>query len=413
MARADAVVRVILVGATGLDTLLRRQPGVELLRARGALDAIGELAEANGTAESRNTVVIVGSDADKTAQQHLGATADEVVDGLRLVDPHVRVLLMLSDPKTMPSPAEVAAYDGFVAPSSPVEELMRVIRGTSAATSESKGAGPGDTEVVLALLKGVDITPTALSIIEQRTGWPVQFVPAKDPAPQGSVTVWVPGSETFGSLVGPKIDRPTLEAHAVWLAGWLRLQQQQTHLRRAAFTDSLTGAWNRRYFERFLASAIDQAKSNRLSLTLMLFDIDDFKLFNDKYGHSAADEILVEVVRMMQSVIRPTDRVCRIGGDEFAVIFYEPGGPRSPGSKPPTSAAAMAERFQRQIEEQRFPKLGIDAPGRLTISAGLATFPWDGTTPQELIARADELARQSKREGKNTLRMGPFAEEEQ
>lgn len=415
MARADAVVRVLLVGSTGLDVTLRRQSTVELLRAKNALDAIGELAEAQSAENSKRTVVIVGTDADHAAEEKLGTGADELVDGLRLVDPHVRVLLMLSDDKALPTPGDVAAYDGFVTPLSPVEELMRVIRG-GPAESDRRGpagasveAGPGDTPIVTTLLRGIDITTTALPIIEQRVGGkPVRFVAAGHPAPEGGVPVWVPGSETFGTLVAPEVERTVLEMHAAWLAGWLRLQQQQTQLRRAAFTDPLTGAWNRRYFDRFLASAIEQARSSRLSLTLMVFDIDDFKRFNEQFGHDAADEILVETVRLLQSVIRPTDRVCRIGGDEFAVIFYEPAGPRTPGSVPPSSVAQIAERFQKQICDQRFPKLGIDAPGTLTISGGIATFPWDGTTTADLVRRADELARESKREGKNAIRMGPF-----
>ncbi len=60
------------------------------------------------------------------------------------------------------------------------------------------------------------------------------------------------------------------------------------------------------------------------------------------------------------------------------MIFYEPEGPRDSHSHHPTQFAEVAERFQRAIKEQRFPRLGIDAPGRLTISGGLATFPWDG-----------------------------------
>lgn len=416
MARADAVVRVILVGKTGLDAALRRQDRIELLRAKGPLEAIGELAGSNGSEEPRQTVVIVGTDADQSAERSLGSSADELVDGLRLVDPHVRVLLMLSDPNTLPSPGDVAAYDGFVTPLSPVEELLRVIRGGPAelehrgpsSPSSSDEPGPGDTAVVAMLLKGMDITPAAIPIIQQRVGGrPVQFIPPTEPAPEGAVRVWLPGTEPFGSLVAPDVDRATLESHAAWLAGWLRLQQQQTQLRRAAFTDPLTGAWNRRYFDRFLATAIEQARTSRLSLTLLLFDIDDFKRFNELYGHAAADEILVETVRLIQSVIRPTDRVCRIGGDEFAVIFYEPTGPRTPGSLPPTSVAQLAERFQKQICDQRFPKLGIDAPGGLTVSGGLATFPWDGATAEALVNRADELAREGKRLGKNVFRMGP------
>lgn len=414
MARAEAVVRVILVGQTGLDVQLRRQAGVELIRAKGPLEAIGELAGVNGSVESLPTVVIVATESDRAASEGLGTSADEMVDGLRLVDPHVRVLLMLADDKTLPAPAEVAAYDGFVTPSASVEELMRAIRGTGvgAAAPPVEGTAAGDTlgdaPVVTALLRGEDLLPTALHVIEQRLGVTgVRLVPLPGDPPGQGIPVPITTTEFAGALIAPGVELSVLEPHASWLAGWLRVQQQQVQLRRAAFTDPLTGAWNRRYFDRFLGSAIDQARANRSSLTLLVFDIDDFKRFNERYGHSAADEILIETVRLLKSVIRPSDRVCRIGGDEFAVIFYEPTGPRTPGSTPPTSVAQLADRFQKQICDQRFPKLGIDAPGVLTISGGLASFPWDGTTADELVRRADELACESKREGKNAIRVGP------
>jgi diguanylate cyclase (GGDEF)-like protein len=174
--------------------------------------------------------------------------------------------------------------------------------------------------------------------------------------------------------------------------------------------DDLTGAFNRRYFDRFMAAALAQAKRDRHALTLMVFDLDDFKSYNDRWGHPAGDDILRETVRLLRSVIRPSDRVCRIGGDEFAVVFYEPTGPRDPGSRPPDDPHRIAQRFQQQIREHRFPKLGGCAPGSLTVSAGIATYPWDGRTPAELVLRADQLALESKRAGKNAITMGPLAE---
>ena len=79
---------------------------------------------------------------------------------------------------------------------------------------------------------------------------------------------------------------------ASWLAHWLALREQHRQLYSAAFTDSLTGAWNRRYFERFLESAIKDAQRRRQSLTILIFDIDDFKHYNDTYGHPAGDKVL-------------------------------------------------------------------------------------------------------------------------
>lgn len=182
-------------------------------------------------------------------------------------------------------------------------------------------------------------------------------------------------------------------------------------MRQEAFTDHLTGAWNRRYFERFLAAVLAGAQRDRRHVTILVFDIDDFKQYNDRFGHGAGDSILIEAVRLLRSVIRPSDKVCRIGGDEFAVIFHEPQGPREPTSRHPESISEIAQRFQRQICAHRFPKLGAEAPGTLTVSGGLAIFPWDGRTAEELLAKADERALQAKRAGKNTIVLGPGAED--
>lgn len=191
-----------------------------------------------------------------------------------------------------------------------------------------------------------------------------------------------------------------------WAASWLALDEQMRALRDAAFRDQLTGAWNRRYFEKFLPAAIERARETKRFVTVLLFDIDDFKGWNDRYGHSAGDEVLRETVRMMESAVRPTDRVCRIGGDEFAVIFHEPEGPREVGSKHPQDVTGIAARFEALIRAKRFPMLGDGAPGRLGVSGGLATYPWDGRDMHELLRVADERAMGCKRKGKNAIVFG-------
>ena len=132
----------------------------------------------------------------------------------------------------------------------------------------------------------------------------------------------------------------------------------------------------------------------------------------DRFGHAAGDTILLETVQMLGSVIRDGDRVCRIGGDEFAVVFADLQAPRKPGSTHPDSVESIARRFQQQICEMRFPELGIHAPGTLSISGGLASFPWDGQDGPELLRIADERALESKRRGKNCLTIGPGAQTE-
>lgn len=279
------------------------------------------------------------------------------------------------------------------------------------------GSGDGDDVLVAAALGGRDILEPALGLIRARIGRSdVEFLrDGEDEVSPGVEVAWQ--GQRFGSLRFAGIDAAMIATgtddaagrlthHARWLATWLALAEQQRRLRLEAYTDPVSGAWNRRYFDRFLEAALPHARQHRYKLTVLVFDLDNFKSFNDRFGHEAGDMILTETVRLLRSMTRPSDRICRIGGDEFAVVFYEPEGPRDKHSDHPEAFEVVAGRFQRAVEEQRFPKLGIEAPGELTISGGLATFPWDGQTAAELLRRADELAIASKRAGKNQITLG-------
>ncbi len=209
----------------------------------------------------------------------------------------------------------------------------------------------------------------------------------------------------------PNINTDRLTRLATWCAAWLQLQKTTADLWRMAYTDQLTKAWNRRYFDLFVTPILENARDKRLWVTIMVFDIDNFKKYNDQYGHAAGDEILRETVRLLESVIRPTDIVCRIGGDEFAVVFHDPSpsGDRDSATRHPSDIEQIATRFQQQVSQLNFPKLRNDAKGSLTISGGLATYPWDGTTPQQLVEVADMRTIASKRAGKNAITFGPDA----
>ncbi len=239
----------------------------------------------------------------------------------------------------------------------------------------------------------------------------VALARSADQVPQGNAVVAVQHQgQPLGLLHAPSPARSAdLLPWADWLSRWLALEQQVTDLRKLAMTDELTGVWNRRYFQRFLERRLQEAASERQQVTLLVFDIDDFKSYNDRFGHPAGDEILRETARLIQSLVRDHDVVARIGGDEFAVVFWDKGEPRHLGSQHPDNVIAIARRFQKAICEHKFPKLGKEAVGRLTVSGGLAGFPWDGRNPEELIAQADAMALQSKRNGKNAVCFGPGA----
>ncbi|MCL4220028.1 MAG: GGDEF domain-containing protein [Phycisphaerales bacterium] len=401
----------VIVGPQGDLSRLVRDAAFTLRRVPTLLDAVALLASLPPEAGLERIVLI--SQGSATAQ-----TLQDFIEALRHVDRTVSVAHI--------GPCEPqmrGLVDGVVSSVMEPEEVRSIIDGrerlvpdlpvqvlTSTPARRARNADIGDAALVHKLMLGEDVLEAAVDLLLSREA-AARYRDADEPPTAGAVRAEVRREhDVVGVLEAPgSFDAGVLGAHAAWLSAWLTLESRYREQRIEALTDPLTGAWNRRYFERYLAMAIEQAKQARLTVTVLVFDIDEFKRYNDAFGHAAGDEILRETVRMLRSVIRPSDRVCRIGGDEFAVIFYEPRGPRVPASKPPESIYRLAKRFQSQISGHRFPKLGRDAPGTLTISGGLATYPWDGQDPRTLLERADELAIQSKKAGKNVITLGPGA----
>ena len=187
---------------------------------------------------------------------------------------------------------------------------------------------------------------------------------------------------------------------ALWSAA--RRSESLHHL---AITDELTGAYNRRYFYHATDQILRQAAKSNHRATLLLYDIDNFKGYNDQYTYAVGDEILRETAVLMKRITRQHDIVARIGGDEFAVLFWDKDEPRSPGSKPPDSAVVLARRFIKALERHEFPSLGPHAVGALTISGGLASFPADGATCRELLRKANLAIKDAKQSGKSVIRI--------
>lgn len=418
--RPEGPARIVLVGRTGLDGVLAAPSTTELVRVRSGMDALGEVSawKRGGTAHDGEQVVVLGEaiDADPSLVR-----ARRFVEALRRLDPDVRVLAVGRPLHDEGEGAE--AFDGWLDIDDPAYSSRVLLQGqrhgremprekphrpAEVIAPELPPARGDDGELVALLLDEKDVTAAAVDLASRRLGVPLKLQDVAE-APAGPGRAPLPGLDGK-ALVGPRATGEALEHAAAWLAGWMQLQARHRTLARQASTDPLTGAWNRRFFDATLAEAIEQAGQARRDLSVLVFDIDDFKRYNDEHGHDAGDEILCQVVQLLQSVIRPTDKVCRIGGDEFAVIFDDPAGPREPASRHPTSVVGVAKRFQQQVATKRFPKLGEDAPGRLTISGGLATFPWDGLDGAALVRAADRRAIESKHHGKNAIELGPSGE---
>ena len=188
-------------------------------------------------------------------------------------------------------------------------------------------------------------------------------------------------------------------------------------LEKLVSTDDLTGLKNRRYVREFIRQIIGKAESHGFQVTLLLFDIDNFKHYNDAHGHGVGDNVLRQAAAMMQSCCREHDVVARIGGDEFAVVFWDkPGSDKKPegtdqtqdqkrriDAKHPREVYFMADRFRREISKSKLNLLGDEGRGLLTISGGLATFPIHGRNIDELFEQADGAMLNAKRSGKNRI----------
>lgn len=205
--------------------------------------------------------------------------------------------------------------------------------------------------------------------------------------------------------IGPEPQLDELLAELQLLAGGLsRLTRRIDSLHRLAITDHLTGAYNRRYFFHLTDHVLQRAAQEGFRAAMLLYDIDDFKKYNDRYSHATGDDILCDIARLIQEVTREQDIIARIGGDEFAVLFWD-SEIRKPGSQPLRDVVDVANRFRQAVESYKFSTLGPQAKGSLTISGGLATYPQDGQTCMDLLKAADQALLAAKHEGKNSIRL--------
>ncbi|OLB58518.1 MAG: hypothetical protein AUI13_06775, partial [Gemmatimonadetes bacterium 13_2_20CM_2_69_23] len=166
-------------------------------------------------------------------------------------------------------------------------------------------------------------------------------------------------------------------------------------LEKLAATDALTGCMNRRALSEELEAELDRARRYNLALTILLADIDRFKLVNDTRGHIAGDSVLRQVGEILRREVRSVDQAARYGGEEFVVVMPETAL---------HGAALFAERLRRRVMHTDFADPGED-PLNLTISIGLASFPDDRVTSADsFVALADQALYRAKNEGRNLVR---------
>jgi len=164
-------------------------------------------------------------------------------------------------------------------------------------------------------------------------------------------------------------------------------------LREMALRDGLTGLYNRRYLEDALNRELHRAERSNTPVSVVMIDIDQFKHFNDKYGHDAGDFVLSAVARAITKNIRLSDIACRYGGEELAVVLSDANL---------ESALERAEQLRLAIRGTNLTHMGQTLPGP-TASFGVAVFPANGSKPADLLKAADQALYRAKQEGRDRV----------
>ncbi len=171
-----------------------------------------------------------------------------------------------------------------------------------------------------------------------------------------------------------------------------QLQDKYQAVFQQAISDQLTGLYNNSYFKHFLGIDIQKADRQEYPISLIMADVDNFKLVNDLHGHITGDLVLKEIAATLKKSIRITDVAARYGGEEFALILPYTD---------PDSAMVLADRILEAVRAYPFAADAVEQGLPITLSLGIATYPYHASSATELLERADQLLYQSKKKGKN------------
>ncbi len=169
---------------------------------------------------------------------------------------------------------------------------------------------------------------------------------------------------------------------------------QMGRFQEVADMDGLTGLFNKRYFDKRFTDEVIKAVNYQTPLSIFLLDLDHFKHYNDANGHPAGDTLLKKLSTLVKGLIRRTDFVCRVGGEEFAIVM--PGATKE-------EALFKGDQIRMAIAETKFDAGDRQPLGKVTISGGVASFPQDADTTRELLESADRALYEAKAKGRNLV----------
>ena len=180
---------------------------------------------------------------------------------------------------------------------------------------------------------------------------------------------------------------------SMFIVKYLIKSRDFEHQYRLATTDGLTGLYNHRYFQEQMKMQVEQAKRYNSPFSLIIIDIDHFKRFNDTFGHQSGDAVLRQVAMTLKKNVRATDIVCRYGGEEMSIILPNIGK---------DEAFSTAQKICKRVAENSY-KLSGDRESNVTISLGVATYPFDGVDASSMIESADKKMYNAKNNGRNQV----------
>ena len=198
---------------------------------------------------------------------------------------------------------------------------------------------------------------------------------------------------TVDEVITPLRDGNGTVTHFVVIQRDVTLRNQETERERfLAYHDPLTGLYNRVLFVELLRQAVSRSEGSRNRFALLFLDLDNFKLINDTFGHPTGDQLLVAVAERLSAAVRKTtDAIARLSGDEFAILQSDIGDPQA--------AVAIARKLLHSIS-QPFVLEGRKVHAGMSI--GIAIYPTDGATPEELLRNADKAMYLAKSRGRGS-----------